>query len=129
LKLPAICRFKQAFAVADEIIVTMIKGITETISTPSLVNLDYADVKAVMRNGGVAMIGIAESSSAARAREAVEKAMANPLLDVDYKGATGALVHITGGADLKLEEITEIGEFVFKASGRRRPDNLGGKNR
>ncbi len=105
---------QQAFAVADEIIVTMIKGITETISTPSLVNLDYADVKAVMRNGGVAMIGIAESSSAARAREAVEKAMANPLLDVDYKGATGALVHITGGNDLKLEEINEIGEFVSR---------------
>ena len=105
---------QQAFAVADEIIVTMIKGITETISTPSLVNLDYADVRAIMKNGGVAMIGVAESSSAARAREAVEKAMANPLLDVDYKGATGALVHITGGQDLKLEEINEIGEFVAR---------------
>jgi len=105
---------QQAFAVADEIIVTMIKGITETISTPSLVNLDYADVRAIMKNGGVAMIGVAESSSAARAREAVEKAMANPLLDVDYKGATGALVHITGGNDLKLEEINEIGEFVAR---------------
>ena len=105
---------QQAFAVADEIIVTMIKGITETISTPSLVNLDYADVRAVMSAGGVAMIGVAESSSAARAREAVEQAMSNPLLDVDYKGATGSLVHITGGPDLKLEEINEIGEYVSK---------------
>ena len=105
---------QQAFAVADEIIVTMIKGITETISLPSLVNLDYADVKAVMSVGGVAMIGVAESSSAARAREAVAQAMSNPLLDVDYKGATGALIHITGGNDMKLEEITEIGDYVSK---------------
>ena len=105
---------QQAFSVADEIIVTMIKGITETISLPSVVNLDYADVKAVMSVGGVAMIGVGESASAARAREAVEQAMSNPLLDVDYKGATGALVHITGGPDLRLDEITEIGDFVSK---------------
>ena len=105
---------QQAFAVADEIIVTMIKGITETIATPSIVNLDYADVKAVMTNGGVAVIGVGESSTAARAREAVEEAMSNPLLDVDYKGASGALIHITGGSDMKLQEIGEIGEFVAK---------------
>lgn len=105
---------QQAFAVADEIIVTMIKGITETIATPSLVNLDFADVRAIMRSGGVAMIGVAESSSAARAREAVEKALSNPLLEVDYAGATGALIHISGGEDLKLEEISEIGEFVAR---------------
>ena len=105
---------QQAFAVADEIIVTMIKGISETIATPSLVNLDYADVKAVMSNGGVAVIGVGESSSAARAREAVQEAMSNPLLDVDYKGASGALIHITGGLDMKLGEINEIGEFVSK---------------
>jgi len=105
---------EEAFAVADEIIVTMIKGITETISQPSLVNLDFADVKAVMKVGGVAMIGIGESSSAARAREAVEKALENPLLEVDYSGANGALIHITGGRDLKLNEINEIGEYVQK---------------
>ncbi len=105
---------QQAFAVADEIIVTMIKGITETISTPSIVNLDFADVKSVMKNGGVAVIGIGESSTAARAREAVEEAMSNPLLDVDYQGATGALVHISGGPDMKLTEIGEIGDFVAK---------------
>ncbi len=105
---------QQAFSVADEIIVTMIKGITETISMPSIVNLDYADVKTVMSSGGVAMIGVAESASAARAREAVEQAMSNPLLDVDYKGATGALVHITGGPDLRLDEITEIGDYVSR---------------
>ena len=105
---------QQAFAVADEIIVTMIKGITETISTPSIVNLDYADVKSVMNNGGVAVIGVGESSSAARAREAVEEAMSNPLLDVDYQGAAGALIHICGGPDMKLSEIGEVGDFVSK---------------
>ncbi|MEA2003657.1 MAG: cell division protein FtsZ [archaeon] len=105
---------QQAFAVADEIIVTMIKGITETISTPSIVNLDYADVKSVMNNGGVAVIGVGESSSAARAREAVEEAMSNPLLDVDYQGATGALIHICGGSDMKLAEIGDVGDFVSK---------------
>ena len=105
---------QQAFAVADEIIVTMIKGISETISTPSLVNLDYADVKAVMSDGGVAVVGVGESSTAARAREAVEEAMSNPLLDVDFNGATGALIHVTGGPDLKLNEINEVGEFVSK---------------
>ncbi len=103
---------QQAFAVVDEIVVTMIKGITETISIPSIVNLDFADVKAVMSVGGVAIIGLGESSSAARAREAVEQALRNPLLDVDYKGANGALIHITGGEDLKLDEINEIGEYV-----------------
>lgn len=105
---------EQAFAVADEIIVTMIKGITETISMPSIVNLDYADVKTIMKSGGVAMIGVGEASSTSRAREAVEKAMSNPLLDVDYKGALGALIHIAGGHDLKLDEINEIGEYVSK---------------
>ncbi len=105
---------QQAFAVADEIIVTMIKGITETIATPSIVNLDFADVKSVMKNGGVAVIGIGESSTAARSREAVEEAMSNPLLDVDFNGATGALVHIAGGPDMKLSEIGEIGDFVSK---------------
>jgi cell division protein FtsZ len=105
---------QQAFAVADEIIVTMIKGITETISSPSIVNLDFADVKSVMTKGGVAVIGIGESKSASRAREAVEEAMSNPLLDVDYKGATGALVHIAGGPDMRLGEVNEIGDFVSK---------------
>ncbi|MBW6451734.1 MAG: cell division protein FtsZ [DPANN group archaeon] len=104
----------QAFAVADEIVMTMIKGITETISTPSLVNLDYADVQSIMCNGGLAVVGVGESKSASRAREAVEEAMSNPLLDVDFKGATGALIHITGGPDMKLNEINEIGEFVSK---------------
>jgi len=103
---------QQAFAVADELIASMVKGITETITLPSLVNLDYADVKAVMHTGGVAAIGVGESSSSDRARDAITRALENPLLEVDYTGALGALVHITGGPDLKLEEVNMIGETV-----------------
>jgi cell division protein FtsZ len=103
---------QQAFAVADELIASMVKGITETITLPSLVNLDYADVKAVMSSGGVAAIGVGESNSSDRARDAITKALLNPLLEVDYTGATGALIHITGGSDLKLDEVNLIGETV-----------------
>jgi cell division protein FtsZ len=103
---------RDAFAVADGLIATMIKGITETISQPSLVNLDYADVRTIMRSGGVATIGVGESDSQHRAREAITKALSHPLLDVDYTGATGALIQVIGGEDLKLEEIDEIGQAV-----------------
>ena len=103
---------QQAFAVADELIASMVKGITETITLPSLVNLDYADVRAVMHTGGVAAIGVGESTSSDRARDAIGKALENPLLEVDYTGATGALIHITGGTDLRLDEVNLIGESV-----------------
>lgn len=105
---------KKAFGVADELVATMIKGITETISEPSLVNLDYADVKAIMQSGGVATIGVGESESEHRAEEAIMKAMNHPLLEVDYKGATGALIQVIGGEDMTLEEINVIGETVSK---------------
>ena len=101
---------REAFGIADGLIATMIKGITETISQPSLVNLDYADVRTIMRAGGVATIG--ESDSQNRAREAITKALSHPLLDVDYSGATGALIQVIGGDDMKLEEISTIGETV-----------------
>ncbi len=103
---------QNAFAVADELIAQMVKGITETITLPSLVNLDYADVKAVMHAGGVAAIGVGESNSSDRAKDAITKALLNPLLEVDYTGAAGALVHITGGPDLRLDEVNMIGETV-----------------
>src|SRR3989338_255143 len=103
---------KEAFNLADNLIATMIKGITETISQPSLVNLDYADVRTIMRAGGVATIGVGESEHDNRARDAVEKALNNPLLDVEYSGATGALIQIIGGDDMRLDEINHIGEAV-----------------
>lgn len=104
-----------AFGVADEVLARMVKGISETIAVPSLVNLDFADVRAVMLEGagkGIAMIGLGESETRNRAEEAVMHALENPLLDVDYRGATGALVHITGGNDLTLGEANKIGELA-----------------
>lgn len=103
---------EQAFAVANELISTMIKGIVETITLPSLINLDYADVSSIMKNGGVSVIGIGESDTSSRVDDAVKQALTNPLLDVDYKGATGALIHVTCGSDLKLEEFDVIGRSV-----------------
>ena len=104
---------KKAFAVADDLITTMIKGISETISQPSLVNLDYADVKAIMHSsGGVASIGFGESDGEDRAFECINKALNHPLLDVDYNGATGALIQVIGGNDMRLDEINRIGEVV-----------------
>ena len=103
---------QQAFGVADELIASMVKGITETITLPSLVNVDYADVRTIMHTGGVAALGIGESNNSDRAMDAVTKALNNPLLDVDYTGAKGALIHITGGNDLKLDEVNQIGETV-----------------
>ena len=102
-----------AFKVADEILTNSVKGIAELITTSGLVNLDFADVKAVMSNGGVSLIGIGESdSSQNRAIEAVERAINNPLLDVDIKNAQGALVNVIGGNDMSLDEYKVIMEAL-----------------
>jgi len=105
----------QAFAVANELIATMIKGIVETIAIPSLVNLDYADVKAIMSNGGVAAIGVGSSDTTNRVDEAVRGALANPLLDINYQGATGAIIQVNGGPDMTLDDINRIGELVTES--------------
>jgi cell division protein FtsZ len=105
----------KAFGVADELIATMIKGISETITVPSLVNLDFADVKSVMSGGGVAMIGVGESDSKARVEDSVRSALNHPLLDVDYKGGNGAVIHVTGGPDMTLQEVTDAGDLLSGA--------------
>ena len=101
-----------AFKVADEILTNAVKGIAELVTKAGLVNLDFADIRAVMGKGGVAMIGVGESDSENRAKEAVEKAIKNPLLDVDIKGANGALINVSGGPDMTLEEARQIVETV-----------------
>ncbi len=106
---------QQAFAVANELISVMIKGIVEIIHTPSLVNLDFADVKAIMKSGGVATVGMGTSDTNRRVEEAVEEALSNPLLEIDYEGATGALIHITGGKDMTLEEIDRAGQLITQS--------------
>ncbi len=101
-----------AFKVADEILVNAVKGIAELVTRPGLVNLDFADIRAVMASGGLAMIGMGESDSENRAIEAVEKSLTNPLLNVDVQGATGALVSVAGGSDMTIRECQEIVEAV-----------------
>ena len=101
-----------AFKIADEILTNAVKGVTELVTTSGLVNLDFADVKAVMADGGVSLIGMGESDSTQRAIEAVEKAIQNPLLDVDISNASGALVNIIGGQDMSLDECKLIIETI-----------------
>ncbi|MBS3076177.1 cell division protein FtsZ [Candidatus Pacearchaeota archaeon] len=101
-----------AFKISDEILTNAVKGVTELVTTPGLVNLDFADIRAVMVDGGVSLIGMGESDTANRALDAVEKAIDNPLLDVDISGATGALVNIIGGADMSLDECKVVMETV-----------------
>ena len=102
----------QAFSVMDQLIAETVKGITETITVPSLINLDYADIRTIMNCGGVAVMLVGESKSQDKSTEVVRKAFNNPLLDIDYKGATGSLVHITGGPDLSLKEAEEIASML-----------------
>ncbi len=108
-----------AFKVADEILVNSVKGIAELITKPGLINLDLADVRAVMLNGGLAMIGMGESDTENRAIEAVEKALSNPLLSLDIEGAEGALINVSGGPDITIREAQQVVEAV---SGRLNPD-------
>ncbi len=97
-----------AFKLADEVLTNAVKGITELVTKNGLINLDFADIKNVMTDAGMAMIGLGESDSENRAEESVERALNNPLLDVQLKGASGALVNVTGGSDMTLEDARKI---------------------
>lgn len=101
-----------AFKVADEILTNSVKGVAELVTRAGLVNLDFADIRAVMGNGGVALIGVGESDTDNRAVESVEKAVQNPLLDVDISGANGALINVAGGPDMTLDEARKVVETV-----------------
>lgn len=103
---------EEAFGVADEVLAAMVKGITETITMPSLINLDYADVRSIICNGGVALVGLGEATGENRAEAAIKNALNSPLLEVEWTGATGSLIHITGGPDMSLAEANRVGELV-----------------
>jgi len=107
----------EAFKVADQVLANMIQGIVETISTPSLINLDFADFRTIVRKGGVAVVGVGESDAPNRAEEAVRNALRSPLLDVDYAGATGALIHVCGDNQMTMEEANRVGEIVAEMMG------------
>jgi cell division protein FtsZ len=102
-----------AFKVADEVLMRSIKGITEMITRPGLVNLDFADLKTVMKRGGVAMIGLGESEGENKAVNAVVEALNSPLLEVDISEATGALVNVTGGEDMTISEAERVVEEIY----------------
>ncbi|NQZ85573.1 MAG: cell division protein FtsZ [Nanoarchaeales archaeon] len=97
-----------AFKLADEVLTNAVKGITELVTKSGLINLDFADIKTVMTGAGMAMIGLGESDSENRSEESVERALNNPLLDVDLSGASGALINVTGGPDMTLEDARKI---------------------
>src|SRR6266704_283074 len=101
-----------AFKVADDVLMRAIKGITEIITKPGLVNLDFNDIKTIMKGGGVAMIGLGESDRDNRSEEAIEEAINSPLIDVDISAATGALVNVTGGNDMSVAAAEKVAEIV-----------------
>jgi len=107
----------EAFKVGDQVLANMIRGITETISTPSLINLDFADFRTIIKRGGVAIAGVGESDAPNRAEEAVQRALRMPLLDIDYTGAKGALIHVSGDDQLTIEEASRVGEIVTQMMG------------
>jgi cell division protein FtsZ len=102
-----------AFKVADEVLMRSIKGITEMITMPGLVNLDFADLKTVMKRGGVALIGLGEAEGDNKAVDAITEALNSPLLEVDITEATGALVNVTGGNDMTLREAEKVVEEIY----------------
>ncbi|HOW05018.1 cell division protein FtsZ [Methanospirillum hungatei] len=102
-----------AFKVADEVLMRAVKGITELITVPGLVNLDFADVRAIMEKGGVAMIGMGESDAQDKSADSVRKAIRSPLLDIDISCATSALVNVTGGPDMTMAEAEGVVEEVY----------------
>lgn len=102
----------QAFAVADEILAKAVDGLVFTITQPSLVNIDFADVRSVMGNGDVGMIAVGTGKGTSKVEGAVSGVKENRLLDVDFAGAKGALIHISGGPDLTLGDAIRAGEMI-----------------
>ena len=102
----------EAFSVADEILAKAIGGLVWTITQPSLINIDFADVRSIMGGGGVGFIAVGEGKGTDKVTSAAEGVLKNRLLDVDFEGATGALIHISGGSDLTLGDAIKAGEIV-----------------
>ncbi len=103
---------ERAFELVDNITGNAVKGIADTITLPSLINLDFADLRNVVRNTGTAVISIGTGHGSDRVEQAIKSTRLHPLLTVDYEGAKGALVHVTGGTNLTISEATRIGAGV-----------------
>lgn len=111
---------EKAFRFADEIIVKAITGISDLVTKPGLINLDFNDLRTIMKDSGLAMIGIGMSSAepGSRVEEAVQKAMNSPFLQFDMSNASGVIINVTGGLDLQLEESSSAAEIIKKMVGR-----------
>ncbi|NYZ76967.1 cell division protein FtsZ [Candidatus Micrarchaeota archaeon] len=105
----------KAFELADSITTRAVRGIADTIMFPSLINVDYADVRTVMGNGGLAMISLGEAGGHDRVENVIKNTLEHPLLDVDYEDAKGCLLHLEGGADLTLGDAIKIGEGITQS--------------
>jgi cell division protein FtsZ len=106
----------EAFQMADDILRQGVQGITDLITVPGLVNLDFADVRTIMRDAGSALMGIGSASGESRAAEAARMAVSSPLLEASVEGATGILLNVTGGSDIGLFEVNEAAEVVTSAA-------------
>ena len=105
-----------AFRMADDVLRQGVQGITDLITIPGLVNLDFADVRTIMRDAGSALMGIGIASGENRAGEAARTAVSSPLLEASIEGATGILLNVTGGPDMGLFEVNEAAEVVTGAA-------------
>lgn len=106
----------EAFRIADDVLRQGVQGISDLIAVPGLINLDFADVKTIMRNTGSALMGIGQASGENRATDAARKAISSPLLETSIEGAKGVLLNITGGPNLTLFEVNEASEIIAEAA-------------
>jgi cell division protein FtsZ len=128
---------QEAFRLADEVLLQGVQGITDLITTPGLINLDFADVRTIMTDAGSALMGIGESSGEGRATEASRLAVSSPLLEASIEGARGLIINISGGPDLRLLEVSEATDAITSAAhpdaniifGAAIDESLGGKIR
>ncbi|MEM4359982.1 MAG: cell division protein FtsZ [Candidatus Bilamarchaeaceae archaeon] len=117
----------KAFALADSITTRAVKGISDTIAFPSLINVDYADVKTVMERGGISMISLGEASGHDRVEMVAKSTLEHPLLDVNYEDAKGCLLHLEGGPDLTLGDAIKVGELITESFSEEATVKLGAR--
>jgi len=106
---------KDAFSIADDVLLQGVEGVSKLITKCDLINLDFADVKKIMQDAGSAMIGIGKSSGNQRAVEAAEAAISSPLLEESITGATGVIIHVAGGEGLSMMEVSEAADIIYDA--------------
>ncbi|MGB2982581.1 MAG: cell division protein FtsZ [Candidatus Bipolaricaulia bacterium] len=112
---PAETPITQAFEIADEVLRQGVEGISDLITVPGMINLDFADIESVMRGAGTAMMGIGVGTGDGKTKEAARNAISSPLLDGTIRGARKVIMNITGGSDLTLEEVTEAASLIREA--------------